>query len=57
MKTLKQKRKKMKRLVQILCAVVLFSSLAQAAYQQSIKVVGSSTVYPVSYTHLRAHET
>ena len=35
----------MKRLVQILCAVVLFSSLAQAA-QQSIKVVGSSTVYP-----------
>jgi len=46
MKTLKQKRKKMKRLVQILCAVVLFSSLAQAAYQQSIKVVGSSTVYP-----------
>ena len=36
----------MKRLVQILCAVVLFSSLAQAAYQQSIKVVGSSTVYP-----------
>ena len=36
----------MKRLVQILCAVVLFSSLAQAAYQQSIIVVGSSTVYP-----------
>lgn len=35
----------MKRLVQILCAVVLFSSLAQAA-EQSIKVVGSSTVYP-----------
>ena len=35
----------MKILVQILCAVVLFSSLAQAA-QQSIKVVGSSTVYP-----------
>ena len=35
----------MKKLVQILCAVVLFSSLAQAA-EQSIKVVGSSTVYP-----------
>ena len=35
----------MKRLVQILCAVVLFSSLAQAA-SDSIKVVGSSTVYP-----------
>jgi len=35
----------MKKLVQILCAVVLFSSLAQAA-SQSIKVVGSSTVYP-----------
>ena len=35
----------MKRLVQIFCAVVLFSSLAQAA-SQSIKVVGSSTVYP-----------
>ena len=35
----------MKRLVQILCAVVLFSSLAQAA-TNSIKVVGSSTVYP-----------
>ena len=35
----------MKRLVQILCAVVLFSSLAQAA-TQPIKVVGSSTVYP-----------
>ena len=35
----------MKKLVQIICAVVLFSSLAQAA-SQSIKVVGSSTVYP-----------
>lgn len=35
----------MKKLVQIFCAVVLFSSLAQAA-EQSIKVVGSSTVYP-----------
>ena len=35
----------MKRLVQILCAVVLFSSLAQAA-TNNIKVVGSSTVYP-----------
>ena len=35
----------MKKLVQILCAVVLFSSLAQAATNQ-IKVVGSSTVYP-----------
>ena len=35
----------MKKLVQILCAVVLSSSLAQAA-EQSIKVVGSSTVYP-----------
>jgi phosphate transport system substrate-binding protein len=35
----------MKKLVQILCAVVLFSSLAQAA-TNSIKVVGSSTVYP-----------
>ena len=35
----------MKKLVQILCAVVLFSSLTQAA-EQSIKVVGSSTVYP-----------
>ncbi len=35
----------MKKLIQILCAVVLFSSLAQAA-EQSIKVVGSSTVYP-----------
>ena len=35
----------MKKLVQILCAVVLFSSLAQAA-SSSIKVVGSSTVYP-----------
>ena len=35
----------MKKLVQIICAVVFFSSLAQAA-SQSIKVVGSSTVYP-----------
>lgn len=35
----------MKKLVQIFCAVVLFSSLAQAA-SDSIKVVGSSTVYP-----------
>ena len=35
----------MKRLVQSLCAVVLFSSLAQAA-TNNIKVVGSSTVYP-----------
>ena len=35
----------MKKLVQILCAVVLFSSLAQAAIT-NIKVVGSSTVYP-----------
>ena len=46
MKTIKPKKEiNMKRLVQILCAVVLFSSLAQAA-EQSIKVVGSSTVYP-----------
>ena len=46
MKTVKlNKGNKMKKLVQILCAVVLFSSLAQAA-EQSIKVVGSSTVYP-----------
>ena len=46
MKTVKlNKGNKMKRLVQILCAVVLFSSLAQAATNQ-IKVVGSSTVYP-----------
>ena len=36
---------KMKKLVQLICAVVLFSSLAQAATNQ-IKVVGSSTVYP-----------
>jgi phosphate transport system substrate-binding protein len=35
----------MKHIAQILCAVVLFSSLAQAA-TNSIKVVGSSTVYP-----------
>src|SRR6056300_1714180 len=35
----------MKKLVQLICAVVLFSSLAQAATNQ-IKVVGSSTVYP-----------
>ena len=35
----------MKKLVQLICAVVLFSSLAQAASNQ-IKVVGSSTVYP-----------
>ena len=35
----------MKKLVQIICAVVFFSSLAQAA-TNSIKVVGSSTVYP-----------
>ena len=46
MKTVKlNKGNKMKKLVQILCAVVLFSSLAQAA-TNSIKVVGSSTVYP-----------
>ena len=46
MKTVKlNKGNKMKRLVQIICAVVLFSSLAQAA-TNSIKVVGSSTVYP-----------
>ena len=36
---------KMKKLVQLISAVVLFSSLAQAATNQ-IKVVGSSTVYP-----------
>ena len=35
----------MKKLVQLICAVVLFSSLAHAATNQ-IKVVGSSTVYP-----------
>ena len=46
MKTVKlNKGNKMKKLVQIICAVVFFSSLAQAA-SQSIKVVGSSTVYP-----------
>lgn len=46
MKTVKlNKGNKMKKLVQILCTVILFSSLAQAA-PSNIKVVGSSTVYP-----------